>query len=136
REHALRARAELIDPALEERQREDEGRAAAELALDGDAPAVGLDDALGDGQPKPEADVARLLRAPEAIEDVRERVRRDAGPLVLHREADAAPRARGRDHDAPAGRGELQRVADEVREHLHDPLAIAVELLVLDRTGF
>src|SRR5438477_507546 len=69
------------------RQREAEDAAAAELRLHADAPAVGLDQRLRDVQPESQALLVACLvvRPVEALEESRQGLRRDPGPLVADR---------------------------------------------------
>jgi hypothetical protein len=68
-----------------------------------------------------------LLRLPEPIEQVRQILRRDAGPGVADPEPHfIGPGARP-DGDLAAGRRELHRVADQVLEHLLQALGIGLE---------
>src|SRR5690606_42070729 len=57
----------------------------------------------------------------------------DAGPLVAHGEEDLGALALGVQYDPPARRRELDRVAEEVPEHLDDPIAIAAHDDSVDR---
>src|SRR5437764_7483780 len=64
-------------------QGEREARAGARLALDPDAAAVGVDDALRDRQAETGAAIAGLAASPVALEQVGHLVGRDAGAGVL-----------------------------------------------------
>src|SRR5205085_1401685 len=93
----------------------DREAAAASLprALGTDAAAVRLDEALDEREPQPQASVRarrRHVRLPEALEDVRQELRLDAGALVL--DLDAC-RAVGR-ADADADTSPLARELDGV----------------------
>src|SRR2546421_12843680 len=97
-----------------------EGGAFVQPALDPDAPAVHLDELLGDA--KPEARAAELARdggveLAELGENLGELVRRDANPGVQHAVAHAVAVARGADRHAAAP-GELEGVAGEVEQAL------------------
>src|SRR5829696_5791927 len=67
-------------------------------ALDGDPPAVLLDDAVADAeaQPRPLPD---RLRGEEGVEDLRDRVGRDAAAVVLDLHHDLVTDPTGRDPD-------------------------------------
>src|SRR3954468_21741350 len=85
---------------------------------------MGLDDALGDGET--EAGSSPVFRSPlpEAVVDVRDLLGGNAPAFVLDPEAhnpvaDVRPQA-----DDGARRRELDRVAEEVREDLPDPIAV------------
>src|SRR5690606_33282866 len=102
----------------------EEPRAAALLALDPDAAAVRLDDALGDGEAEADAAAARVAGLPEAVEEVRELIGRDAGPGVADLEAHLVAIAFDVDAHAPAFGRELDGVADEVAERLEQAVAV------------
>lgn len=59
-------------------QKEEKRRALAKLALDPDLPAVRLDDALGNLEPQAGAVACALFGLPEAVEEVRYLLGRDA----------------------------------------------------------
>src|SRR5262245_25930028 len=108
-----------------ERQREPEPAAAPYYALDAHPPAMRLDEALADEQSEPGALAFMGARRPIAIEQVREVGGLDAGPCIGDEDANLA-RVRGlADRDRVAVATELQRVAEQVREHLEDAIAIA-----------
>src|SRR5689334_15736144 len=87
-----------------------------------------FDHALGDEQAQAGAFLAvasATLGGPVRLEDVFELVRRDAGARVRDLEANRvafAPRAQA---DVVSTRTELERVADQIREHLQYALAVA-----------
>src|SRR3954462_14550085 len=62
-------------------QRDRESGAAADFAVDGDAAAVALDDAVDDRQPQPTT-FTYILGGEERAEDARQNLRRDAGAVV------------------------------------------------------
>ena len=66
----------------------------------------------------------RRVAAVEAVEDVRQGLRRDAGAGVSHRQGDGASLPAGRQGDLPAGRRVAQRVGHQVAEHLDHPLGV------------
>ena len=84
-------------------------------------------------QPQPSA-VRVEARAHEGVEDVRQHLRRDAEPVVLHRQSDhrAMPFLRSRrecDLDAPRLAGmivhRVQRVAQQIDQHLQQAVGVA-----------
>ena len=109
------------------RQRHDgaEGRALAWRALDLDAAAHPLDDALGDGEAQ--AGAAELARGAaigllEFVEDARLLSGRNADAGVANLEDDLACIRAGLDDDAnAAGLGELDGVAGKIEQHLAEP---------------
>src|SRR5688572_28791472 len=106
-----------------ERERDDERRAAANLALDRHRSAVGFDDRLDETQAKTKAPLRpAAIAAEEAIPDARQLVCRDAGPGVadLQRGHSRVGRPIGphRDDDPAAGRRVLDGVVDEVGGNL------------------
>src|SRR5688572_22794289 len=106
---------------LRDAQGEDELAPDAHLALDPHTPFVGLDDSLDDGEPQSDAAAVAAPALPVESEDVRQLVRWHPWPGVAHRDPDFRRTLQPRlDRDAPSLGGELDRVADEVREHLLD----------------
>src|SRR5262249_20996175 len=95
-------------------------RSEADAVLSADASTVRLDDLARNGKPE-----AGILSEPvvrpvgvEAIEDFLERVRANAGPVVVDHDGDLIAPAPARDaHDAAFGR-ERARVVDQIVEHL------------------
>lgn len=74
-------------------QGEHEGASLAGIARDAEFLAQLLHDLVGDGQPQPRAlALMGLVGLVEALEYVRQVVRRDAGPRILHRDADQVRR--------------------------------------------
>jgi len=114
--------------------------ALAGRALHVDAAVHVLDDAAGDGEPEARAlgartDVAGLL---ERLEDAGDVGRRDARARVLDLEEDVALLRRA-PQDHPPLAGELEGLAEQIEQHLHEPLLVgpdprrhAVRLLVLE----
>ncbi len=113
-----------------EGQHEAEARSARDVALHGDVAAHRLDDALADGEAEPRAAAAaRAVDLAEGLEQRGDRIGRDADAGVADLEGDACPGAAGR-HRREAQRdaaalGELDRVADEVQQHLLQALGVA-----------
>ncbi len=142
---AREARGRRQGRAARERNLDPEGAAAAGLAGDADAAAHPLDDLLGDGQPEPGAAVVparRVLGLRERPEQAGQALRRHADARVGDLDAHAGDvRAGGKPRhvrdDAAAGR-ELDRVAQQVDEHLAQPRRVAAEASVeagLDHGG-
>src|SRR5487761_1204729 len=115
--------------AFPDGERDPERRAVAR-ALDVDCAAVRIDDRLGDRQAEARsrnrADV-RLVAAEERIEEPLAIVLGDAAARVGDLEHSVAAAAPGANSDATALRRELDRVRDEVVEHLREPGGIARE---------
>src|SRR5712671_6629055 len=109
-------------------QLDPEGGADSLLALDLDAPAVRLDDALGDGEPESGAlGVAReqVVGAVEALEDALALVRADADAVVRHLDPDlAVAAAAAAEPDALVGARVLDRVVEQVEDRLRHRVAI------------
>jgi len=108
--------------------RKGEGRAPRRRALDPDATAVSLDDALGDGKAEPGPLTVRAGRLPESVKDARQVLGRDARARIRDVEDDLAI-PRGRTYrDTAASVRELDRVADQVLEHLEQPVPITPDV--------
>src|SRR3954468_3779186 len=108
-------------------QDKDEPASALGLALGPDASSVALADRLGDVQPQPEAAPIAVISLEAAVEDLFEQVRRDSFAGVLHHEADATFPQLDAHRDAAALGSELDRVADEIGQHLEDPFVVELE---------
>ena len=110
------------------RNRKREGRAAIRRALDPDSTAVGFDDALGDGKAEPSAVAVRACRLPKSVKDTGQVLGRNAGARIRHSEDDLViPRGRA-DRDTTASLRELDRIADQVLEHLKEPIPITPDV--------
>src|SRR5581483_9973665 len=121
-----------------ERQLDRERRAASGLALAGDRAAVRLYDRLRDREPEADAGNRIGLRAlgpEEAFEEVRLLFLRDPDAGVAHLDPRATTADDGADVHAAAARGELERVRDEVVEHLSDPDRVGGDRRQLLRLG-
>ncbi len=108
--------------SLDDRQLDDEGCAAAGLALRPDAAAVIIDDAVGDGKPQAGA-LAGVFRREERIEDAAERLGLHARPVVVETDANGAvvpPRTHGELAFAARGEHRLLCVDDQIEEDLLD----------------
>ena len=116
----------VVFMAAGRREVDGEARAAGGHILDADLPAVGFDQRAGDGQPQPRRAVvdARLVAAIEALEDVGQIGRRDAGAVIGYRQDDARPgHGRGQLNVTAVGRV-AQRIADQVADHLTEPVGV------------
>src|SRR5690606_2764821 len=92
------------------------------------AAAVEQHERAGDGEAEPETSVPPAQRAvglPEAVEDVRQERARDTFAVVAHADPDAALDAIEIDLDPAAARRELDRVGQQVAEHLLQPIGAA-----------
>mgnify|MGYP003694522213 CR=1 FL=1 len=104
--------------------RKGERRAARRRALDPDATAVSLDDAFGDGKPEPSALTPSPGCLPKSVKDTGQVLGRDARARIRNPEDDLVI-PRGRSHrDTTASLREFDRVADQVLEHLKEPVPI------------
>src|SRR5690606_32701214 len=103
-----------------------ERRAEARLADGPDLTAVCLDDSLRDEEPEPGAFAAGRVIRPEAVEEIRQVLRRNAGPRVGYSEPRHAVARFDCEVDFAAARYELQRIAQQIGQHLLDALAIGV----------
>src|SRR6266850_4530395 len=108
-----------------DRQRDHEGRAATEAAAHAHRAAMTLHDALRD--PQPEAGALARLRREEWLEDLRQKVVRDALPGVAHLDLDGvateelclgAGTGLGGHRDRPALRHGIRGVQQEIEEDL------------------
>src|ERR1700761_6818941 len=88
-----------------------------------DAPAMGLDDLLGDRQSKPRILAEALMRAVgiEALEDPQQSVLADAGTVVVDHDLDLGADAATGDSHGAARCGKGLRVRQQVRDHLSQP---------------
>src|SRR5262249_7703452 len=119
-----------------DRDREGEARPLAERRGDLDLAAVELDEALDDREAEPGALLAlgRLAAALlVAAEELREVLGRDPLAGVLDGDLDLRAEAADLDRDHVALARELDRVRDEVVEHLRDPLGIEAHRLEVAR---
>ena len=128
------ARADSVAVGHGQAEREVEGAAGTFAALDPDAAAHQLHQLRGDRQPEAGAAVAarhRGVRLLERAEDLVELVLRNADAGIADREVQLRVALAPLEHldadDDLAGVGELDRVADQVHEHLAEPVGIAHE---------
>ena len=108
--------------------RKREGSALAIRALDPDASAVSLDDAFGDGEPEPGAVTPSPGCLPKSVKDMGQVLGRDATARIRNPEDDLVI-SRCRAHrDTTASLREFDCVANEVLEHLKEPIPITPDL--------
>ncbi len=115
-----------------ERQRDPEHRAGARLALGPDPPGVLLDDRAGDRRAEARAALLAVVgrvHLAEPLEDRLELVERDPRPSSRTEISAWPPWALTIVRTLPP-RGELDRVADQVHERLHDPVGVDGQLQV------
>src|SRR5581483_11835474 len=106
------------------RERDRDRGSLAFAALEGDRPAVLLDERAGDREAEARARDGAAgggRRAEEPREDLRLLVGRDADAVVADDDTSTLAVALDADRHRAAGVGELHRVRDEVVEHLGDP---------------
>ena len=115
-----------------QRQRKPEGAALALLADNSQLAAHQLDEPRGNGKPEPgssEATGSGYIRLREGLEQLPDLVGGDTDPGVAHLDPElhfVAGHRLGAHRDGhAAGRGELDRIADEVREHLAQAQGVA-----------
>ena len=108
------------------RDREGEARAeAAAAAVGPDAPTMGLDQALADGESQPAAKAALPVPGGGVLaEQLAEMVRRDAPALVGDRDRHMQPLVLRRDPDGSGFRRVARGVGEQVVEHLHQALPV------------
>src|SRR5688572_27690608 len=87
-----------------------------------------LDDASHDGEAESGAEVGCLFRLPVRSEDALEIGMRNSDAGVAHGELHDVVNALSSNRDRAALRRELQRVADQIPEDLHETLAIAADV--------
>src|SRR5262249_60388954 len=103
------------------RQAERAARALPQPALDLETPAVQRQQTLDDRQAQAGAVVATVVarsRLEERIPEVRQILRADADPVVLHGDHDSSALRPRADRDPTAPIGELDRVGKEVEHDL------------------
>ena len=111
---------------LGHRDREGEARAEADAAALGpDAPAMGLDQALADGESQPASDAALPVPGGGVLaKQLAELVRRDAPAFVGDRDRHLQPLALRLDPDGGGFRRVAGGVGEQVVEHLHQALPV------------
>src|SRR6185436_17962778 len=101
--------------------RERECTSFPDPALDPNSPAVRVDDALRDRQPQAGSACARsVCRLPIPVEDAIEMLARDPCTSIPYRKNQPPIAIFGAYNDPPVARRELDRVTQEVSEHLND----------------
>ena len=107
---------------LTNRQLDSERRPLAQLTLDADAAAVGLDQLAGDSQSKSAPCAtgtgARPVASPEAVKDIGQILARNTLTRVLHSDTDAALGRFRPERDGPAWWCVAQRVGRQISQHL------------------
>src|SRR5262245_32721476 len=99
------------------RQLEREAAPMADLAVEPDPTAVGLDDVADDGEAEAgRSCVPSVGELREALEDPLALSGRDAGPIVGHRDEHGIDLGGSRDADRSAARAVAESVRDQVRE--------------------
>ncbi len=104
--------------------------AHADLALGPDSTVLGLHDALRDGEAETRSEPSGPLGLPEPVEDPRQVLLRNAGSGVGHEEPHLGAARLYPERDRAALGGELDRVADDVREDLQHPAPVACHVQV------
>src|SRR5438094_336851 len=100
-------------------QREPDAGAAARLAVDADAAAVGLDDPLGYRQAQPDAwRIGVRAHAIKTFEQAGLLLGRDAWPLILHADPNHSIDYDGHHRDSRVLGTVLRGVRQQVRQHL------------------
>src|SRR5688500_389477 len=106
--------------SLNDRQSKQDARAAAGRALRPDPPGVRVDNTARDEQAQPEATAIVLVNLREPLEHRFDSIGRDARALVAYRDLHLIVDALGAQQDAGAARAELDRVTNQVAEHLEE----------------
>src|SRR5690606_22030323 len=98
-------------------------------AVHRDGAAMGLDDALAYREAQPRAAPRRALAPPEAVEDARQMLGRDAAAGILDDDLDGVLALEPADQDPAAFGRRFQRVAEQVGNELEQPVAIGFDRL-------
>jgi len=96
------------------------------VALDPDPAVVRLDNTFCDCQSEPDPAPVRRLRLPEPAKDVWQLLRRNPGAGIDHAKPHLSVDALRTHRDTAVARSELDRVADEVGQHLLNSCGIRV----------
>jgi len=107
---------------------EEESTPASRCAFDPDASPVSLDDTFGDGKSKPGADTPGPGCLPESVKDTGHVFGRDTGARVRNSKDDLVIPQERTYSDTTATLRELDRIADQVLEHLKEPIPIAPDV--------
>ena len=89
---------------------------------------MSLDDTFGDLKSQPGADTARPGCLPESVKDSRQVLGRDTRARIRHSEDDLVVPRRRTDRDRTASVRELDRIADQVLEHLKESIPITPDV--------
>ena len=101
--------------------------ALAERALHPDRPALGFDELLGDGETETGAGAAaRNFSTVETLEDVGQRIWRDAGSRISHADPRVSTVEPGGHLDDRPGWRVLARIVDQDRQHLLEGAPISL----------
>src|SRR5262245_65501542 len=102
--------------------REREGRSLSDLALDPDPPPVQLDElpAEGQSQSSPLGFLVRSANLTKFLEDRLLVFGCNVDPRIRHRNLNRSVTGPSRDLDATALGGELDRIGEQVQDHLTD----------------
>src|SRR6476659_6999576 len=92
-----------------------------------------FDDATGDREAKADAATVARTSLPEALEQSPDLLLRETGPSVRDMELSVAIRSRDAQRHAPAGRRELEGVAEQVAEDLRGAVLVGAKREVLCR---
>jgi hypothetical protein len=98
------------------------------VAVRAHRPAVQLDELADDGEPQPQPSLAARAAATglaEPLEDVRQELGGDPLPVVADDHLDPAAVAAQEQLDVAALRRELDRISEQVAQHLREPVGIA-----------
>jgi len=90
-------------------------------------------DLLNDEETEAEASAAGGMSPPKGVEEARLKVRGDGAPQVLHGYRDLRRVPFEGDVDRLACAAMLDRIGDEVRDHLHDSIGVEQSLGVARR---
>jgi len=110
------------------RNREEKSTPTSRCAFDPDASPVSLDDAFGDGKPDTGAITPFPGGLPKSVEDTGQVLGRDATPRISNPEDDLVTPRRRASRDTTASLREFDGVANEVLEHLKEPIPITPDL--------
>jgi len=89
---------------------------------------VSFDDALGDGKSEPGTATITCRRLPKSVKDMRYVAGLDPAAAVCHPEHDLLIVRRCTNRDPTSSLRELDRVSDEVLEHLEEPVVLTPDL--------
>lgn len=114
---------------LWDRNGEEKGATLPFDTLRPDFPAMCFDDVFGNGQSQPGSAASPGFIDPiEALENTGNLLSRDADACIPHSKADSAGHRFPQKKDFASRTGELDRVMDQVDQHLFQPLRVALHL--------